>query len=368
MKRLTKHPLDEMTPIERAQAIQKNLPFDRMPVNLFMPDIKSRMIGCQVGDLYQDVDCMVQAEIEAYQRYGADWLFTGPNSKGIAVSLGASVVYPVNGLPRIKEYILTDYSDLDQIYPVRVEDSDRLGLFQEVVKRLSQAGSGVVNIGASLGGTLTIASYLRGTENLLRDMRKHPAQLHLLLGKVILAQKLVVDQFKKIPGITFAMADPLASGSLLSPKLFKEFALPYLQELSQYIVQETNTRPSLHMCGRVERFWPEIKSLDLATFSIDNASNMRQAIEFFGDKFPVTGNVPPVEVMYKAGKEEVYQAVRACIEAAKGNPRVGTLGVGCDIPLAAPLENIQHYMDAVRQFASYPVLKNQYGSQEGSGL
>lgn len=353
MKKLERHPEDQMTPIERAEAIKKGEAFDRMPVNLFIPDIKSKLINCKVKDLYFDVDKIVAAEFRAYNDYGIDWLFTGPNSRGIAESLGADIKYLDDELPKIASYKLSDYEQMRDIDMNLSDNHPRIKLYQKVVERLSDSGAGIVNIGTSVGGPITIASYLRGTETLLRDMRRNPEQLKQLLDLIVQAQKKIVDSYKNIPGITFALADPVASGSLLPPKYFRAFAYPYLKEIVNYINQHAGHKPSLHMCGNVERIWPEIKSFDLTTFSIDNASDIKQAVDYFSDKFTITGNVAPVEVMYKGGKREVYQAVRNCVERVSGDPTKATLGLGCDMPLKAPLANIQHYMDAVRSYASY---------------
>ncbi|MBG9980228.1 uroporphyrinogen decarboxylase family protein [Facklamia sp. DSM 111018] len=353
MKKLEKHPEDQMTPIERAEAIRKGESFDRMPVNLFIPDIKSKLIDCKVKDLYFDVDKIVEAEFRAYDDYGMDWLFTGPNSRGIAESLGAEVKYLDDDLPKIASYVLGDYGQMKGIEMNFSDNHPRIRLYHKVVESLSDGGAGIVNIGTSVGGPLTIASYLRGTETLLRDMRRNPEQLKQLLELIVQTQKRIVDAYKNIPGITFALADPVASGSLLPPKYFRAFAYPYLQEIVNYINHSAGHKPSLHMCGNVERIWPEIKSLDLSTFSIDNASDIKQAVDYFSDKFTITGNVAPVEVMYKGSKQEVYQAVQNCVERVYGDPSKATLGLGCDMPLRAPLDNIQHYMDAVRYYASY---------------
>lgn len=357
MHKVKIHPADQMTPFERKKAIASGKPFDRMLVNLFMPDIKARMIGCNIDDLYHDIDKIIEAEVYAYEKYGSDWMFTGPNSKGVASSLGAKVEYFNDKLPIISEYVLTDYSLLDNMEPVYVEESERLQFFKKVAEGLSEKAAGVVNILISLGGPLTIASYFRGTETIMRDLRKNSTNLHKLLRIIVDTQKNIIDAYQDIPGLTFALADPVASGSLLSPKYFKEFALPYLTELTNYIYQKRLEGPSLHMCGKMERFWPDIKTLNLSTFSIDNVSDLKEAVTFFAETFPITGNVPPVEVMYNGDKGKVYRAVIDCIEAVEGNPLKCILGFGCDIPYNAPLENIQHYMDAVRQHGNYEQLQ-----------
>lgn len=360
MNKLDKHPADRMTPVQRREAIISGKPFDRMPVNLFMPDIKARMINCNISDLYLNKEAIVAAEVEAYQRYGSDWLFIGPNSKGIAEALGADICYPENEMPFIADYVLKDYADLDQYIPAITNINPRLNFFYQVARDLADLATGVVNLSVSLGGPLTIASYLRGTEQILRDFRKNPEELHRLLRIVVDSQKNIIKAYQDIPEVHFSLADPVASGSLLAPKYFEEFVLPYLHELAETVHEYHASGPSLHICGSVERLWHYIKTLPIETFSIDNRSDLREAIDYFQEDFRITGNVPPVEVMYRGNREDVFEAVKACIHAGQGDPRKLTLSVGCDIPYKAPLENLQHYMDCVREFGTYECIQRQY--------
>lgn len=360
MTQLKKHPADDLTPVQRRTRIAQGLSFDRMPVNLFMPDIKARMLDCPIRDLYLDADTIVQAEVEAYNRYGSDWLFIGPNSKGIAQALGADISYPENAMPFIASYVLSDYKDLDNYTVQSPKSHPRLAFFYQVARDLAFQADGVVNLSVSLGGPLTIASYLRGTEQVLRDLRRQPENLHNLLRIIVETQKAIIRSYADLPAIHFSLADPVASGSLLAPQYFEAFVLPYLQELAQTVLDNRQTGASLHICGAVERLWHYIRTLPLATFSIDNQSNLAEAIHYFQDHFRITGNVPPVEVMYQGKEADVHSAVLACVQACQGDPRKLTLSVGCDIPYKAPLDNLQYYMDAAREYANYETLRRQY--------
>lgn len=352
MEKFKKHYYDKMTPVERLTAINAGQEFDRLPAVLFIPDLKAKLINCSIRDLYFDKEKIIQAEQAAYDRFGSDAIFLGPNSKGIATAFGTKIDYPLDSLPQITHYPLSSYDDLEQVEAEKVLSCERILFFKEVLKDIGSRASGVVPFYSYLGGTVTVASYLRGIEVLLKDMRKNKEQVHELLQRVLKSQMLIVDSYCEIPGIRFAIADPVASGSLMSPRFFKEFALPCLMELCCYIKQKTGYGPLLHMCGKMEKVWPEIKELSLDSFSIDNASSMEEAIDFFGEKFSITGNIPPVDVMYEGTAEMIDQSVKQCIDASQSNPRKLRLAFGCDMPYLAPVENIDHFMQAVRKHAS----------------
>lgn len=349
MKKIKMHPLDTMTPVERRIAAEEGREIDRMPVNLFMPDLKARLVESSIPDLYHDVDLLVDAEVQAYQTYGSDWMSVGPNSRGMAEAFGNTVVYPEDNVPRVEAVLIEDYSQLADMSVLDIENNARIQFFIEAIKRLSEVAGGVVNISASVGGPLTIAAYLRGTENLLRDLRRQPDSVHELLDLIVESQIQLASRILEIPGVDISLGDPVASGNLISPKNFREFVRPSLNRVASFVYDATGgVGPSLHICGSNERVWTDIRELPLSTFSIDNVSDLGAAVEFFGDKFPITGNVDPVDVVLKGSRDDIHLAIREALSASGSNPQRHTLGVGCDIPFNTPFENISHYMEAVR--------------------
>ena len=50
-------------------------------------------------------------------------------------------------------------------------------------------------------------------------------------------------------GVGISMADPLASPSVLNPKLFGEYVFPYFVQIVDHAWKKTGQKPSLHMCG-----------------------------------------------------------------------------------------------------------------------
>ena len=108
------HKDDQMTPKERAFALFAGKPVDRMPIKLFSP-----YIGMNFGASYQDafVEAKSRAHwlIESYKRFGQDGLSVNYRIDGIPVAFGAESTYDPLGIPMIKENILKDFSEIDQL-------------------------------------------------------------------------------------------------------------------------------------------------------------------------------------------------------------------------------------------------------------
>lgn len=88
--------------------------------------------------------------------------------------------------------------------------------------------------------------------------------------------------------------------------------------------------------------------------SIDSAVDIGFAKETVGDKMSIMGNVSPIEIL-EGTPDSIQAAVIDCFRKCWDNPCGFTIAPGCDIPVQAPLENIDAYMKAARMCAKYPV-------------
>jgi uroporphyrinogen decarboxylase len=346
-----------MTPVERSQAITEGKAYDRLPTSLFVGEIKARLIDESFDQIVHSVDAIVASEIETFNRFGADGLSCGPNSYGIGTALGADVVYPKDSLPHPVTDYLSDYAMLDNMEPVDPYKDQPVKNKLEALNILAEEAEGIVGISSSVGGAMTIASYLRGAENLLKDLRKNPDEVKKLLNFIVQSQKNCIDAFAPY-GVRISLGDPVSSGSLLSPKLFKEFSYPALKEISDYAYEKTGKKATLHICGKTERNWEAIRQLNLASYSLDNQSDLAEALDFFGDKMAVVGNIPPVDIMHQGTEEEIHKAVKESIQVGQASGHSHIVAFGCDIPAQAPVENLDYYMDAVRTYGSFEAVKS----------
>lgn len=355
---------DKMTPLERAEAITSGRPYDRIRCNLSLGEFKAHLYGVSMDRLVNSVEDMVNAEITAFNRFGQDGISMGANSYGIADALGAHVCFPPDALPYIASPALTDYHMLDDMAPIDPLRDGRIPLFLEACGLLAEQARGIVGLGSSIGGPFTIASYLRGVEPLLHDLYKQPQQVHRLMRLVTDSCKRCVDCFS-VYKVSFAMADPVASGSVISKTAFQEFVYPYLLELTEYVQAVTGKKPSFHMCGKTRRLWPLFRNLQVSSISLDNREDLDEAKAELGDIACLAGNVAPVAVMLQGGEAEINEAVQTCIRKGADSPMGYILGFGCQIPPSAPFKNVDSFMAAAREYGSYSRLIELASSPKG---
>ena len=340
---------DQMTPQERKKAIEKGDAVDRVPAVPFMGELKCYLSGISIRDFWHDPQKIADAEIVAFNRYGYDRIVIGPNTRGITEALGGSFVYPENGLPYADVPYLQNYDRLSDMEPAEAGKNPRIQMFFQVADLLGEEALEMVPIEASIGGPFTIASNLRGVERLLRDCRKYPEEVQRLLRLITDTQRSCIDEAAS-RGLGIAMADPVANPALIGPKMYEKFIFPYTKELTDYALKKTGKKVSLHMCGSTYSIWKYICQYELNEISLDNIIDMNRAVEELGNYVPIAGNVDPVEVVMNGTKEEITSAVWNCIEIGKRSKKGYTLATGCDIPELARPEQVDYFMEAVRNY------------------
>lgn len=348
-RKLQRHHADAMTPRERKKAILEGKDYDRFPAIPFLSELKCFLSGISIRDFWHDPQKMVEAEIVAFERFGYDRIVIGPNTRGITEALGGEFVYPEQGIPYIETPLLKDLERLDTLEAAETKNSKRLQVFREAARRMQEAAGEIVPVEASVGGPFTIASNLRGVERLLRDCRKNPDEVQKLLRIITDTQKNYIDTAAEC-GIGIAMADPVANPALIGPKMYEKYVFPYTKELTDYALEKTGEKVSLHMCGATYTIWKYIGQYALNEISLDNIVDLDRAAEELGKNVPIAGNVDPVEIVMNGTKEEIFGAVKRCIDAGKRAEKGYHLATGCDIPEQTKPEKVDWFMEAARAY------------------
>lgn len=204
-------------------------------------------------------------------------------------------------------------------------------------------------IGSGLAGPFTTAAELYGTEQFLKATIKDKEGTHRLLQySTDCVVKCCKDLNQKL-GIKFTLSEPMGSRDLLSKKQFHEFFLPYLKQAVTRM-NEFQGATGVHICGRTSDRWEDVVNSGISSFWVDNCESMRALKEQHGSKIAISGNLPPVDVLRNGTEKEIYEGVRACLEAAADNPRGYTLCPGCTTPVGTTKENMTAFMNAAATY------------------
>jgi uroporphyrinogen decarboxylase len=189
-------------------------------------------------------------------------------------------------------------------------------------------------------GPFTMLGLLYGAENLMRDLYKNAGAVRTMLEWTTRLYLEFVDCFFIGCGVNLvSMGDPTASGDMISRRHFENFVVPVYNDIYARL-RKKNVITCLHICGNIENRLDLIAETGVSLVSIDYKVSIKKAREIFGGKTALAGNVNPVDIIKDGTAEEVIGVCERCIaEAGEGGGFI--LMPGCDIPPAAPFENVK---------------------------
>lgn len=346
---------DEMTPKERMEAVLSGKPYDRVPCSISVSNQAGKLVGIRHWECYFSAEHTALTQMAAYQIFGVEAVTVGPGLQGIAEAAGSTVVLPKeeNTLyisePAVKEKKQLDLLDIPD--PWR---KGRLPVQLGALKILAEKLGSQVPLITNIAGPFTTAANIRGTEALLKDLYRDPEFVHRLLKFSLDSTVAYVREAAKL-GVKVTIADPTASATLISPKQFHEFAVPYLRVLVEDSKQLTGSAPTLHICGNTKKIWQDMADTGAGILSLDDVIDLEEAKQAVGDRVALLGNVRPTASMYLGTPEDVLRDAKNCLRKAYDNPRGYILALGCGLPMGAPVENIHALFQAAREFGRYPV-------------
>jgi uroporphyrinogen decarboxylase len=270
----------------------------------------------------------------------------------VAEAAGSKVTLPDYSAPYISEFAIKDPADLDKLEIPDPANFHKFTIIREAVAILKEEAGDFVSIGCGLAGPLTTANNLRGAEKLMKDIYTNPEFVRKLLDFSVRSSIPFIREIAKWE-VNISVADPVASGSLISPKVFREFAFPYLQQMIGEI-SAVSKPPSLHICGNTNRILEGMADTGAGTLSLDSLVDLADAKGKVGGRVIISGNVRPAETMYLGTTATVEGNVKECIRKGYDSPKGYVLGLGCGLPFRTPSENIHAFFDAARKYGQYP--------------
>lgn len=347
--------VDQMTPMERAIALSKGQAVDRLPCNPNIANGVARIHGCKISEFNTNGKTIAEAQISAYKRFGMDGVRVFTDLYVWAEAMGAQLDLPEDNTADLAKPAIDNLEDIEKLKVANPFKDGRLPVFVDAMKYLIDALGNEVPCSGGVVGPFSNAFFLVGVEKMTKLFFKNPEAVHRLceisLQTCIEYTKVIIDL-----GLTPTISEPLASCTIISPKHFRLFCLPYLKRLIEFI-QSRGKATVLHICGSTEKIWPDIRKLascGVAGFSMDNIASLSRCKKTLGDTMKILGNVDPSNVMYAGTHKEVRDAVINCVLEGYDSPKGYAIMSGCSLPVETPLENIQIMMDTAREIG-YPV-------------
>ena len=346
---------DQMTPMERLGGFLTGGNMDRILAMPLICSMSGKCAGMTHKEKRSTAENEAKCQIEAYNRFGNDVLIAEYGLHTVGKSLGSKMSDPEDAVPAIIDHVLKDLADIDQLdfERVKLKNSKDFQLHLECAKILIERMGKEVPTGTLISGPLTAVASIYPVEKLLKALRKKGEDVHKLMRLCTDALKEVHNEFVNV-GSMILFCEPIASGSIISPKDYREFVLPYTIELMKNI-HDHKGMVCYHICGDTKKIIPEMLKTKPDMISIDNRVPIEFAKELIQPYMPLVGNVDPVETMILGTPENVDKAIKHCIKEAYDSKNGYILCTGCDLNGNIPLENLDAFMNAARKYGKFPI-------------
>ena len=284
--------LPRYTPRSRVMtAIGLSIP-DRVPVVPQITYTTAQLTGVDFREAARDPFIMAEALYQGYKRFGYDGVYAGWEASFniVAEAMGCRLRTPSNNISSVAEGVVKEEKDIDGLKPPDPERDGRLPIYLKVVEILKDRLGDEVPIFSYIPGPLTLSGLLYRVDRLMLDILMNPEIVYRLNEVSMEASKRFAEAKIRRGVDILVLADPTASASLISPEMFKKFAMPYIEEVMKF-VREEGAIPSLHICGKTTPILEPMAETGAKILELDNVVDLGEAKERVGRKICLMGNV-----------------------------------------------------------------------------
>lgn len=312
-----------------------------MPI-LSFPGVQ--IIGHTVDQLVRSGELQAQCMQAVSERFDTGAAFSLMDLSVEAEAFGAPVCYSEDDVPTVHGILIHDEEEAEALKIPEV-GAGRTG---ECVEGIRKACERIRNkpVLAGIIGPYSLAGRLLDMSEIMLLCFDEPEMVEMILEKATAFLIQYAKAFKEAGANGICMAEPAAG--LLSPALMDEFSTPYVQKVRE-AVEDENFIFMYHNCGNISPLLDRIRALDMQAYSIGNAVDVEKVLKVIPEDRIVIGNIDPAGTIRSGTPEKIRKETLELLNRCGKYPNF-VISSGCDIPPAAPLENIQAFFDAVKEY------------------
>ena len=294
-----------------------NAPFTEAPVcNYFGSTFKASLLeGPQ----------MLKAHMKGLEEFKFDWVMLGMGFIGgiIPEALDCQVSYPEDVFPIIEKTSVFSMEDVEKIAKKDMF-TKRMESFLEGIRLIKRELKDEVPVACEYISPFTIATRLRGTNEIMMDMYENPELVHALQEAIvpldIAMGKALIDAGVEYIFYGADMECPI----LLSPKHYKEF----VHEPTTRVCNELSgfgAKVLPHMCGDIVKtgivdllLEMDIHGIMPGNLTQEKVLDIRELKEKVKDRICIFDNINPNGPLLIGKPEEVAKETLAHLNRAKG--------------------------------------------------
>jgi len=341
---------------ERLEAAIQLKPVDKVPNAPFNEAPVCNYYGSTFRAALLEDHAMLEAHMKGLEEFKFDWVMLGMGLIGgiIPETLDCQVSYPEDVFPIIEKTTILTMADVERVAKIELM-TKKLERFLEGVRLLKAELKGEIPIACEYISPFTIATRLRGTNEIMMDMYENPELVHALQEAVIpydiALGKALIDAGVEYIFYGADMECPV----LLSPAHYKAFVHEPTSKVCNAL-SAYGGKVLPHMCGDIVKtgivdmlLEMDIHGIMPGNLTQEKVLDIRKLKEKVGDKICIFDNINPNGPLLIGKPEEVTAETLAHLEKAKGMPGYIFSTAGTSSPFT-PKENYLAMDRAVSNF------------------
>ena len=346
--------MKEMTSLERCQAVLDGAIPDRIPVvpQSFM--LAAETAGIKVGELANNPDKMVEAHLVCQEKFAYDGIVIDFDDATLAEACGAKVIFRGDEPAIVDESnpLLTDLRDVEELKLPDPEKDGRLAVWLEATRKLvEKVGDHVFIMARADQGPFTLSTLLRGAQQFMIDLiMEDPELIRQVIDYSRRAGTIFAKAMKDIGAHATSIGDAYAGPSLISPDMFRDFALQPEIKMTKD-VQDYGIPFSIHICGDTTGIVPDMASTGAKILELDWQVDFSWARKVVPEETILMGNINPSDPLVFGTSESVDISVKNLIQQTRGKGLF--ISSGCAMGRNTPPGNFVAMVEAARKYGTY---------------
>ncbi len=259
-------------------------------------------------------------------------------------------------LPKVKNRIVKSMNDVEKLKMPILRKIKHIDNKLQFDKKLAASGS---MVSFSSGSSMSIASNIVELELLMRWMYKAPELVHRILristDYLLELADLYIEEFGA-ENCVASSSYPIESHSLISPRMFEKFSLPYITEIHEKLIDKGIKQWSIHLCGdhtkNLNGWINDIKLYPRSVITIGDEMDIQHVAKIFGRDHIIGGNIN-TSLLQLGSANEVYNECEQVINKMKYNDGGFILTPACSLPAKTPPINVNALLEAANIFGRY---------------
>lgn len=340
-----------MNGYQRTMAAIEGRQPDTPPIMLHNFMLAARETGVTMQEFRTTPKTVARAFIYSVEKYQYDGILVDIDTATLAGALGVPVDFPENEPARC---IAGRLDSLEQVADLPPPDVCRywgVEVWLEAVRNLREYfGEEILIRGNCDQCPFSLASMVRGAVPWMIDLMDNEKgeQARELLQYCTEATIQFLRLMAEAGAHVLSNGDSPAGPDMISPQMYRTFALPYEQEVAA-AAHEEGLPYVLHICGNTGSILEDMLEVGCDGLEFDQKTDTQVAHRLLKDRVTFFGNIDPSGVLALGSSDLVEVRTRELLELFSDTPRF-ILNSGCAIPASTPEENIKTLIRVAREY------------------